>query len=117
VLELTDNHGADLIVDVGGKETLQQSINCLAYGGTLSIVGGLTGYDGDVPALGLLMKTARAQGVFVGSRTDFLTMSEYIVRHRIRPVIERVFPLEKYPEALQLMESGNFVGKIVLKLQ
>ena len=117
VLELTDNHGADLIVDVGGKETLRQSVNCLAYGGTLSIVGGLTGYDGDLPSLGLLMKTARAQGVFVGSRTDFLTMSEFITRHRVRPVIERVFPLEQYAEALQLMESGNFVGKIVLQLK
>jgi D-arabinose 1-dehydrogenase-like Zn-dependent alcohol dehydrogenase len=80
-------------------------------------VGGLTGYDGDLPSLGLLMKTARAQGVFVGSRTDFLTMSEFITRHRVRPVIERVFPLEQYAAALELMESGNFVGKIVLSLK
>jgi D-arabinose 1-dehydrogenase-like Zn-dependent alcohol dehydrogenase len=63
------------------------------------------------------MKTARAQGVFVGSRVDFLTMSEFITRHKVRPVIEHVFPLEQYAEALKLMESGNFVGKIVLRLQ
>jgi NADPH:quinone reductase-like Zn-dependent oxidoreductase len=117
VLELTENHGADLIVDVGGKDTLVQSVKCLAYAGTLSIVGGLTGYDGDLPSLGLLMKTARAQGVFVGSRVDYLTMSEFITRHRLHPVIDRVFPLEQYPEALKLMESGNFVGKIVLRLK
>jgi len=52
VLELTGEHGADVIVDVGGRETLEQSVKSLAYLGTLSIVGGLSGYDGSIPALG-----------------------------------------------------------------
>ena len=117
VLELTDNHGADLVVDVGGKETLALSVASLAYGGTLSVVGGLSGYGGDIPSLGLLLKTARAQGVFVGSRADFLKMSEFITKHRLHPAIDRKFPLEQYEEALQVMQSGNFVGKLVLQLQ
>jgi NADPH:quinone reductase-like Zn-dependent oxidoreductase len=66
VRELTDDHGADVIVDAGGKDTLEQSTKCLAYSGTLSIVGGLSGYGGSIPSLGLLAKAARAQGVFVG---------------------------------------------------
>jgi NADPH:quinone reductase-like Zn-dependent oxidoreductase len=116
VLELTDNHGADLVVDVGGKETLALSVASLAYAGTLSIVGGLTGYGGDIPSLGLLMKTARAQGVFVGSRADFMRMSAFIEKHRLHPAIDRKFPLVQFEEALQLMQAGNFVGKIVLQL-
>jgi NADPH:quinone reductase-like Zn-dependent oxidoreductase len=66
VRELTDDHGADVIVDVGGKDTLEQSTKCLAYSGTLSIVGGLSGYGGSISSLALLAKAARAQGVFVG---------------------------------------------------
>lgn len=116
VLELTDGHGADLVVDVGGKDTLEQSVKSLAYRGTLSLVGGLTGYGGNIPSLGLLLKTARAQGVFVGSRADYLRMGAFIAKHQIHPVIDRVFPLEQYDEALKYMASGNFVGKIVLKL-
>jgi len=116
VLELTGGRGADVIVDVGGKSTLPPSAQSLAYEGTLSIVGGLSGYDGEIPAVNLLMKSARAQGIYVGSRADFLRMSEFITKHRVKPVIERVFPLEQFEEALKLMESGNFVGKIVLKL-
>jgi NADPH:quinone reductase-like Zn-dependent oxidoreductase len=116
VLELTDGRGVDVIVDVGGKNTLPLSAQSLAYDGTLSIVGGLSGYDGEIPAVNLLMKSARAQGIYVGSRADYLRMSEFITRHRVRPVIDRVFPLEQFEEALKLMESGNFVGKIVLKL-
>jgi NADPH:quinone reductase-like Zn-dependent oxidoreductase len=116
VLELTGGRGADVIVDVGGKATLALSAQSLAYEGVLSIVGGLTGYDGQVPAINLLMKSARAQGIYVGSRADYLEMSAFIAKHELKPVIERVFPLDQYGEALKLMESGNFVGKIVLKL-
>jgi len=114
VLELTGGHGADLVVDVGGKSTLKMSAQCLAWYGTLSIVGGLSGYDGDIPAVDLLMKHARAQGIYVGSRADYLAMSRFIAEHELKPVIERTFPFDRYGDALNLMESGGFVGKIVL---
>jgi NADPH:quinone reductase-like Zn-dependent oxidoreductase len=116
VVELTGGRGADIIVDVGGKNTLAQSARSLAYNGTLSVVGGLSGYDGELPASELIMRRARAQGIYVGSRADYMRMSEFISRHGLKPVVEREFPLEQYEEALKLMESGNFVGKIVLRL-
>jgi NADPH:quinone reductase-like Zn-dependent oxidoreductase len=116
VLELTGGHGADVIVDVGGRNTLKLSAQCLAYYGTLSVVGGLSGYDGEIPASDLIMKRARALGIYVGSRQDYLAMSRFIAAHELKPVIERVFPFEQYEDALALMESGSFVGKIVLKL-
>lgn len=116
VRELTEKHGADLIVDVGGRDTLEQSVKSLAHSGTLSLVGGLTGYGGSVPALGLMLKSARAQGVYVGSRADAVRMGGFIAKHRLHPVIDRVFPLEELDAALKHMASGNFVGKIVLLL-
>jgi NADPH:quinone reductase-like Zn-dependent oxidoreductase len=116
VLELTDRHGPDIVVDVGGKGTLEQSAKSLAYGGTLSIVGGLSGYDGEIPALGLLLKTAQAHGVYVGSRADYLRMNAFMVEHRLRPVIDRVYSLGQFDAALKHMASGNFVGKVVVRL-
>jgi NADPH:quinone reductase-like Zn-dependent oxidoreductase len=116
VLALTNGHGADLIVDVGGKDTLEQSVKSLAYGGMLSIVGGLSGYDGSLSAVGLLTKTANARGIFVGSRADYLRMSKFIVEHRLLPVIDRVFPLEQYQAALEHLRTGNPVGRVVLEL-
>jgi NADPH:quinone reductase-like Zn-dependent oxidoreductase len=116
VLELTHDRGADLVIDVGGKSTLGQSIHSLAYAGTLSIVGGLTGYDGQIGAGELLDKVARAQGVFVGSRADFSRMNAFIVAHHLHPVIDRILPLEQFEEALHAMASEQFVGKIVLRL-
>src|SRR6185312_2824461 len=87
VLELTGGRGADLVVDVGGKNTLPQAARSLAPGGALSIVGGLTGYDGEIPASALLGNVAKAQGVFVGSRADFGRMIAFIRTHRLHPVI------------------------------
>ncbi len=117
VRDLTHSHGADLVVDVGGKATLGQSVQSLADAGTLVIVGGLTGYDGVVSAVGLLMKDARAQAVFVGSRTDFRRMDDFISMHHLHPVVDRVFPLEQYQDALEYLQSGRFVGKIVLRMR
>jgi NADPH:quinone reductase-like Zn-dependent oxidoreductase len=116
VLDLTRGHGADIVVDVGGKATLLQSASSLAYGGTLSIVGGLGGYDGEIPAVALLGKTARAQGVFVGSRADLLRMNAFIAAHHLHPVIDRVFPLAQFDSALKYMDAGNFIGKVVLRV-
>jgi NADPH:quinone reductase-like Zn-dependent oxidoreductase len=114
VFQLTYGHGADLVVDVGGKSTLEQSVQSLAYGGTLSIVGGLTGYDGVVRAGALLGKVANAQGIFVGSRADFLRMCAFITAHHLHPVIDKTFPLQEFDAALQYMAADAFIGKIVL---
>jgi NADPH:quinone reductase-like Zn-dependent oxidoreductase len=116
VLQLTQGHGADLVVDVGGKATLDQSVESLADGGTLSVVGGLTGYDGNIPAWGLLKKAATAQTIFVGSRADYLRMLSFMTVHHVHPLIEKVFSLDAYDEALKMMANGQFTGKIVLNV-
>jgi NADPH:quinone reductase-like Zn-dependent oxidoreductase len=87
----------------------------LAFLGQISIVGGLTGYDGQLSASRLIGKAARAQGIFVGSRADFARMNAFIVRHRLHPAIDRVVPFEQYADALKQMAAGTFVGKIVLR--
>jgi NADPH:quinone reductase-like Zn-dependent oxidoreductase len=116
VLQLTQGHGADLVVDVVGKATLTQSVDALADGGTLSVVGGLTGYDGDISAWGLMKRGATAQTIYVGSCADYLHMLSFMKSHHLHPLIERVFKLDDYDAALQMMAAGQFMGKIVLTL-
>jgi NADPH:quinone reductase-like Zn-dependent oxidoreductase len=117
VFELTHGRGADLVVDVGGKSTLPESVRSLAFLGTISVVGGLTGYDGQIPAEGLLLRVARAQGIFVGSRADFARMNAFITAHHLHPIIDRTFALEDYAAALKYMAAGQFIGKVVLRVQ
>ncbi len=116
VLSITGAHGADLVIDLGGTRTLAQSVKSLAYRGGVAIVGGLTGYDGAVPAQPLLIKDATAYGVFVGSRADYYSMSRFMEKNKIHPAVNRVYRLEQLDEALAQLKSGDFVGKIVLEL-
>jgi NADPH:quinone reductase-like Zn-dependent oxidoreductase len=116
VLELTSGRGADLVIDIGGKATLAQSIRSLAFGGTVALVGGLGGYGAEIPADDLIQKVARAQGVYAGSRADYLRMTKFFEAHRLHPSIERTYALENYEAALKDLAAGNFMGKLVLRL-
>jgi D-arabinose 1-dehydrogenase-like Zn-dependent alcohol dehydrogenase len=69
-----------------------------------------------IPEGALLMKAARGQGVYVGSRADYLRMDAFIVAHRLHPVIDGVYPVERFEDALRDLKSDRFVGKIVLRM-
>jgi len=116
VLELTGGHGADVIVEVGGKGTLAQSEKCLADAGVLAIIGGITGYGGQFSAVALLDKSARAVGVLVGPRVRLKEMQAFMSKHRVKPVVDRVYELDQLDQALEQMRTGQFMGKIVVKL-
>jgi NADPH:quinone reductase-like Zn-dependent oxidoreductase len=116
VLELTKGHGADLIVEVGGRGTIEQSVKCLARFGTISIIGGLSGYGGNVPAEALLQKTARAVGIFVGSRADFSAMLTFITQQQIHPVIDHMYAVGEIDQARKQLEGNQVVGKLIVRM-
>ncbi len=116
VAELTGGHGADLVVEVGGLGTLQQSLEAVALGGTISIVGGITGYGGELSALGVLDKAAHVVGILVGSRNQLKDLQAFMTRNKVKPVVDRVYSLGEYGAAVEQLRSGQFVGKIVVTL-
>ena len=69
VRELTGGVGVDHIVEVGGAGTLPQSLKAVRLGGTISLIGVLSG-GGEVNPMPILMKNIRVQGIFVGSARD-----------------------------------------------
>ncbi len=108
--------GADHVVEVGGSGTLMKSLRAVRMGGTVSVIGALTGGAAEVSPVPVLMKTIRMQGIFVGSREIFEAMNRAISAHRIQPVVDRIFPFEEAVEALRYMESGSHFGKVVIAL-
>jgi NADPH:quinone reductase-like Zn-dependent oxidoreductase len=114
--QLTCGQGVDHIVEVGGAGTLDKSLRAVRVGGRISLIGVLAGGAGEVSLFPALMKNVCIQGIYVGSRTMFEDMNRAIALHKVRPVIDRVFPLEQAPDALRYMESGAHFGKIVIRL-
>jgi NADPH:quinone reductase-like Zn-dependent oxidoreductase len=116
VRTLTGNAGVDHVLEVGGRDTLPRALEALAYDGHMALIGGLSGFASDIPAGRLLGMGARVTGIYVGSRADFEAMNRFISEHKIRPVIDRVFPFEEAPQAFDFMDNGSYLGKIVIKL-
>ena len=115
VKEATQGRGADIIVETAGS-TLQKSLAALAFGGFIGVVGFVAGYEATLPIRQLIGPMARIQGIAVGSRARFEAMNRAISQHRLKPVINRTFPLEQAAEAFRLMKAGQHFGKIVVTL-
>ena len=116
VRELTNRRGVDQVVELGGANTLPQSLRAVRTGGRINLIGVLAGADGQFNPLPILMKGVRMQGIYVGSRAMFEAMNRAISLHGLRPVIDRVFDFADAPAALKHMESGAHFGKIVIRV-
>jgi NADPH:quinone reductase-like Zn-dependent oxidoreductase len=116
VLEVTGGVGVDHVVETGGAGTIDESIKATAIGGSISLVGLLTGADGRLDMLPILAKTLRIRGVVVGSVEMFERMIGMIEHLGIRPVIDKVFEMQDIAAALKYLKSGRHLGKIIIKL-
>ncbi len=115
VRELTGGVGVDHVVEVGGAGTLGQSLKAVRTGGTVALIGVLSG-TGQVNPLPILMRHIRLQGIFVGSRAMFEAMNRAVALHQLRPVVDRVFRFNEAPAALRHLESAAHFGKICIQL-
>ncbi|MEH6603900.1 MAG: NAD(P)-dependent alcohol dehydrogenase [Halomonas aquamarina] len=114
VKALTDGKGVDHVIEVGGPGTLPQSIDAVKIGGHISLIGVLTGREGDIPTAKLMAKQAKLQGLIVGSRRHQIEMIDAIEATNLKPIIDREFPLSEIAEAFRHQESGKHFGKICL---
>jgi NADPH:quinone reductase-like Zn-dependent oxidoreductase len=116
VRELT-GEGVDQVIEVGGTGTLAESLQATKYGGTVSLVGILTGVGAATDPLPVLFRAIRLEGVRVGSTSMYEAMNRALEVLRIRPVIDEVFPIERANDALAKLEAGKHFGKIVVRIE
>ena len=114
VLEHTNGTGVDLVVEVGGAGTLPRSLNAVRVGGTVALIGVLTGVGAQIDPSPLLIRSIRLQGVFVGSVAMFEALAAALTVSRVEPVIDRRFTFEQAPEAYAWQASGQHLGKVVI---
>lgn len=114
--DLTDGRGVDHVVEVGGPATLPQSIAACGTGGHIALIGVLTGFSGEVPTAALLSSQIRISGISVGSRADQEDMIRAITANKLKPVIDRSFPLREITAAFGYFESKKYFGKVCLEI-
>lgn len=116
VLRLTG--GVDLVVEVGGAGTLARSIASAGMGGTIAIIGGVSGFGAaaDFSPRSLLMGAKHMVGIFVGSRAMLQDLSRFVGLHAIKPVVDRAFGFDQAQDAYRHLESGSHFGKVVIRV-
>jgi NADPH:quinone reductase-like Zn-dependent oxidoreductase len=116
VRRLTGGRGVDVVVEVGGPGTFDQSVAALRYGGTLSLIGVLTGRAGPVDTSAVFSRAVRVAGIYVGSRTMFESLARAVAARGLRPIIDSTFPFEAAPDAYAHLASGRHFGKVVIRV-
>lgn len=115
VKEATQGRGVEIVVETAGA-SLDKSLASLAFGGFIGIVGFVAGYKAEIPLRAVIGPMVRIQGIAVGSRARFEAMNRAIARHKLKPVVDSVFPLERAADAFRHMEQGKHFGKIVINV-
>jgi NADPH:quinone reductase-like Zn-dependent oxidoreductase len=111
--EQTGGAGVDLVVEVGGAGTLPRSLKAVRMGGLIAQVGVLAETAEPLPIPLILHKQIRIQGIYVGSRQDFVDLNKVLTEAQIRPVYES-FPWSQARETMKRMEEASHFGKLVL---
>lgn len=108
-------HGADIVVEVGGEGTFDRSVRACKVGGYIALIGVLDSQRKPINLTTCIMKKLSLQGILVGSRAAFADYNAFLEKHRLRPTISRCFEgFDQAPAAFALMARGGHFGKIVL---
>ncbi len=112
--KLTGKRGVDLIVDNVGKATLAASMQALARGGRIVIVGNTSGPQAEIDIRFIFGKQISLIGSTMGTHQDFKDVVALLWAGKLKPVIDRLMPLSEGQKAYEIMEKGQQMGKIVL---
>lgn len=110
----TGGQGLDVIVDSVGGELFAKSLLALRLGGRLVTYGATAARQATVDIATIYWNQLNVLGSTMGSPRDFSEMLELVIAHRLKPVIDSVWPLAMAPQALQHLAQGRQFGKIVL---
>jgi putative PIG3 family NAD(P)H quinone oxidoreductase len=127
VKALTGGNGAELTLDMVAGDYTQRNLDCLGVNGRLVTIAVLGGALATVNMAGLMVKRQAITGSTLRGRTDAFkaaladeierTVWPFVARGRLRPAMDRVFPLREAAAAHARMEAGEHVGKIVLAVE
>lgn len=117
VARATAGRGAQVVLEVGGEDTLPRSLAAAGANGTVVVIGGVSGFGAaKIGPRTLLAGAKRMAGIFVGSRAMLEDLCHFVETAEIHPVVDRAFDFKEAPDAYKYLESGKHFGKVVIKV-
>jgi NADPH:quinone reductase-like Zn-dependent oxidoreductase len=117
VRELTEGRGADLVVDLGGQDTLGRSVKATRVDGAVAIVGVLSGFGtASISVSDAMMNNIHLSGITVGSVRAHADLCAAMEQAHIHPHISHRLNWEDMAEAMSIMQAAQHIGKIVIDI-
>ena len=110
--------GVDHVIEVGGPNTMEQSLKAVKMEGIITVIGFVGGAGGEKQpsTLDTLTYTCTVRGILVGSKQQFNEMNRAIDVNNIRPVVDKTFKFEEAQDAYQYQWDQKHIGKVVIQL-
>jgi NADPH:quinone reductase-like Zn-dependent oxidoreductase len=115
VKKITGKQGVDIVVEHVGKATWGESMKSLKPGGTIVTCGATTGGEISTDLRFLFSRQFSYLGSFMGNMRDFYEVMGHVFSGKLKPVVDRTFPLKEAAAAHRYMEQSAMFGKIVLR--
>ncbi len=115
VKEFTDKQGVDVVFESVGAKTWNTSLEILKNFGRIVIAGTTSGDIGTQDLSDIYVRQLSIFGARMGTKEDFEKVLGLVEKGKLRPIIDKVFPLKDAAEAQRRMVEGRHIGKIVLE--
>ncbi|MBM3779002.1 MAG: zinc-binding dehydrogenase [Acidimicrobiia bacterium] len=114
VRALTDRRGVDIVVEHVGQATWEGSVRSLGRGGRLVTCGNTSGWEAAIDIRFLFVRELSLLGSFMGRKGELLQAAPFFFDGRLRPAVDRTFPLAEAAAAHRRLEESAQFGKVVL---
>jgi NADPH:quinone reductase-like Zn-dependent oxidoreductase len=108
--------GVDVVFEHVGGETFEKSIRAVKNGGRIVTCGATSGFKPAIDLRHIFFRQISILGSTMGRKGDLLEILGHVGRGSLRPVVDRVLPLEQAAEAHQVLENRQAFGKVVLTI-
>jgi NADPH:quinone reductase-like Zn-dependent oxidoreductase len=107
--------GFDVIIDSAAGPGFSKLVQLALPGGRIVLFGRTAGLIKEINPKEIFRKQLSILGTTMGTDEEFHLMINFVDRHKIFPVIDRIYPIQEIESAFKEMENKNQFGKIVLK--
>ena len=114
VRRITNKEGVDIVVEHIGLATWEESLKTLKPAGTLVTCGATTGYDAKIDLRFLFSRQLSLLGSYMGTMGELHDVMKLVFHGKLRPVVDKVFPLQEARAAHEYLQTSQMFGKVVL---
>lgn len=114
VRKITNKEGCDIVVEHVGAATWDESMKSLKSGGTLVTCGATTGSNVAIELRHLFARQLSLLGSYMGTMGELHEVLKHVFAGRLKPVVDRAFPLSEIRAAHEYLEKSQMFGKVVV---